>query len=294
MLSSKIKSNIEATCTFLLHPFVVVWFWSSRWTIHNSFTLQSKVLRRSVNPLAYPFVFVYYLTDYLGKCWRLAFAEYGVRRYADFVKRHYAVDGLGKVAYATPQEFKGRYDSLHSRFSYYLDNGARVLSCKDGESFLDAACGYGENLKELVRRFPHSKIHGFDVSPNAISFIEKSGYGKNVTCSEGSMLDWEYMSSYKNTSFDWVLYSHAFSFIFDSSLATMTKTREKLLSELFRIAKKGLIMLEDSPSADIEFVLEQNTRAFLKCDPTQYFNKMGKEVYAMHNPNDCWAYVIMK
>lgn len=269
--------------TNLLKPFVVVWFWFFRWVVHNKLVYHLRPLGKNPNILSYPFIFVYYVCRLVGSSWNIAFANYGLKHYVIFLKQHYSATGWGKTLPKTDKDFSDKYKKLHSRFAYYLDNCKTLLDCKDGDSFLDVACGSGENLKELSKRFPNSKIYAFDISPNAIDFVNRSGYSSNITCEIGNVLDFDYLSSFKSRSFDWVLYSHAFSFVFDSDLDKTIQLRKRVLAELARISSKGFIMLESAPHQKTKFVLEQNTRATLELNTFHCYEGLSGELYSSPN-----------
>jgi SAM-dependent methyltransferase len=288
------KERLAKLMGFFCYPFVVVWFWFARWVAHNKLVFRLKPGGATPNILSYPFIAIYYFLKLLSNAWRYQFADYGVRKYSKFIKKHYSGDGWGKIKIKNSEQRTNLFNNLHSRFAYYLDHASLLISCKDGDTFLDAACGFGENLKELRRRFPNSKIHAFDISPNAIEFIHMSDFGNATSAEEGSILDFNYLSKFKDASYDWVLYSHAFSFIFASSLKETTELRKKVLQHLSRIARKGFIMLETFPSDETKFVLEQNTRSALKTDITSYFEGIKGELFLAHHIGQDAAYLLMK
>ncbi len=77
-------------------------------------------------------------------------------------------DGERKYGYGGYHYIEGRWDEIIDIFvKYYLQFLPKNFT------LLDAGCGKGFFLKDLKKRFPDSRLYGFDISKYAISKSDK-------------------------------------------------------------------------------------------------------------------------
>ena len=164
---------------------------------------------------------------------------------------------------------------MGTRLSYYIEHNQSVLDYKDGDSFLDAGCGRGQNIKELACRYPHSKIKGFDVNRGALRVIATALKNRtNVLVEVGSVVGQVYMEEFPANAVDHVVVSHVFSFLIGKDLEETKKLRQATVDQLLRVAKKTVVILDANiwkEDEGIELVIEQNTRCFISESLAPYF-----------------------
>ena len=220
------------------------------------------------------------------------FAEFALPKYKVFTEDHYSAGGYGYrgLEKLDSGATKIRYASGPARLTHYLDKNKYLLACADGDSFLDAGCGDGFNIRELARRFPSSVIHGFDVNEVALSIVRSAEAHPKVTLRQGTFLDPKFMATFSDSSFDWVLMSHALSFISGLSINDTWEVRTRLVQDLVRVSRKGVIILDGPPDAEFLVEIEHNTRCAVKSNYMRLFADLPNgELYAMQSKVD-WAY----
>ncbi len=279
------KSIIQFAAQLIVPSF----FWLSRWYLSN----RDKFFHHmSPSYISVPLVIFGEVLRESRAAFVREFAEYALPRYKVFTEDHYSAGGYGyrgleKIGSAAA---KTRYEAGKSRLSHYLDHNKRLLDCQDGDSFLDAGCGDGYNIKELARRFPSSIIHGFDVNDAALAIVRMSEAHPQLTLRQGTFLDPKFMANYLDLSFDWVLMSHALGFITGLSIIDTIKVRTRLVQDLARVSRKGVIILDGPPEAGFSVEIEHKTRCIVKSNYMMLFNELRNgELYAMQSKVD-WAY----
>lgn len=295
MIKKNIKKLIRLLISLVLKPFVVMWFWFLRWFRHNrllSGLNSKKIEKHSIFYL--PFSYFYSLLFLIKRIWKTDFVEYALKKYDVFLKIHYSKDGLGYFDYEnlSSDECLKIYRQMPSRISYYIAHSPSVLDYKDGDSFLDAGCGKGQSIKELVNRYPNSYIKGFDVSREVLKIVHIAlKDNKKVCVEQGSVVDFQYLESYPAASFDHVILSHVFLFLIGASIEKTKEMRQALIDQLMRIAAKSLLIMDgdillekDLP----EVMIEQNNRCLFKESAIPYFSKhLSKgELYAAFSSED--------
>lgn len=110
-----------------------------------------------------------------------------------------------------------------------------------GGKFLDVACGTGEIMYRLAKRYPKSEFYGVDLSPEMIKKAkEKMRERKSLLFQVGNVD----AIPFKDAIFDVVLCSEAFHH-FEHS--------QKALEEMHRVLKKGGMFLLMDPAYDTFF-----------------------------------------
>jgi ubiquinone/menaquinone biosynthesis C-methylase UbiE len=228
----------------------------------------------------------------LGRCWRVAFTRAAIRHYAETLTRHYGPCGLayGHLVSATDSDRLARFKNQRGRIRFYLRD-RRILDFADGDSFLDCGCGPGQNVVELRRAFPTSPIKGFDYNAEAIAIVKLGSKGDPFTTAEqGSVLDLAYLASYPNDSFDHVLISHVMGFLLRPSMDETQRTRQHIVDELVRIARRTVVVLDrvETNQAQMSVEIEQRDRGIVHDDLTRYFQRheIQGQLYLMLSPED--------
>jgi SAM-dependent methyltransferase len=289
------KNSIELLISFVLKPFVILWFWFLRWFRYNKLLngLNNKKIGMP-SVFYFPFAYFYKFSLLIKRIWAAQFSSYALKKYTGFLKIHYSKDGLGYFDYKSlsPDDYLKIYQNLTGRVSYYIAHNPAVLDYKDGDSFLDAGCGKGQNIKELVRCFPNSPVKGFDVSKEALKVIQTAlKDNRNVSVEESSVSDIKYLASYPDGAFDHVIISHVFAFLIGSGINETKDIRQMIIDQLIRIAAKSLLIMDGDILSDNkapEIIIEQNTRCVFKESILAYFLKHFSkgELYSMFSPEN--------
>jgi SAM-dependent methyltransferase len=294
-------SRLRIVYSGLLKPPAILSFWLIRWFCHNQFLLRLKNKKvGSPNPLILPLDFADRCWRFTRKSWNQSYANYALKRYRVFIGKHYSSEGVGYFNYDSLSEGDriAEFEQLGSRLAFYLEHNKVVLDFADGDTFLDAGCGKGQNIKELTKRYPNSQIRGFDVNAGALGVIQTAlKDNDNVRVEQGSLADLKYLREYPDNSIDHIVVSHVFSFLADIDLSATSLLRQSILDQLSRIAKKTLIILDDNigPTTGFKIVIEQNTRCFFRESLSPYFevHRDIGELYFVLSPLD-QAFVFKK
>jgi ubiquinone/menaquinone biosynthesis C-methylase UbiE len=257
-----------------------------------SFLKNEEIGKASI--LALPFSLFGRVQRLVKRIWRHAFINYALKRYEIYLKQHYSAEGVGYFNYDALSDDKciAIFGEMESRLGYYIDHNPSVLNYEDGDRFLDAGCGRGQNIKELVCRYPHSTIKGFDVNKGALRVIQTALKDRtNAQVEVGSIVNPTYLGEYPAKSIDHVVVSHVFSFLIDRDIEETKKLRQATIDQLLRIAKKTVIILDANIWKDdegVELVIEQNTRCFFKESLAPYFSPYldRGELYLALSPED--------
>ena len=299
MISKKAIETIKKLITITLNPilkiFVVIWFWFYRWIKHNRFLIwlnNKQVGKPSI--IALPFVFTNELISIIKRSWAVVFSEYALKKYKLFLKIHYSEKGVGYLNYdeLLQDECLKIYNELSSRVAHYIKHNSTVLDYSNGDSFLDAGCGKGQNIKELIARYPNSLIKGFDVSTGALLVVQTALKGNgNVQVEVGSVVDFQYLESYPTGAFDHLIISHVFSLLIGSGVDETRKLRQTLIDHFIRIAAKSVLIMDGDILSQIEVpevIIEQNTRCVFRESLIPYFAKHQAkgELYSMFSPEN--------
>lgn len=283
------KSIVFTIMQFVARLVVPPCFWISRWYMHNRMKFFH---RESPNIMVLPLVVIGEGLNKFSKVFISEFAEYALPKYKVFTEDHYSAGGYGYggLEKLDSTAARTRYVAGKSRLTHYLDHNKRLLNCADGDSFLDAGCGDGFNIRELARRFPSSIIHGFDVNDAALSIVKMAETHPKLTLRQGTFLDPHFMATFLDLSFDWVLISHALAFITGSSIDDTWKVRARLVQDFARISRQGVVILDGPPDAGFSVEIEHKTRCAVKSNYMMLFNDLRNgELYAMQSKVD-WAY----
>jgi SAM-dependent methyltransferase len=294
MISKKAIETIRKLITITLNPilriFVIIWFWFFRWIKHNRFLIwlnNKQVGKPSI--IALPFVFTNELISIIKRMWAVAFSEYALKKYKLLLEIHYSEKGVGYLNYnkLSQVEYLKIYNELSSRAAHYITHNSTILHYNDGDSFLDVGCGKGQNIRELIARYPNSMIKGFDVSTGALRVVQTVLKGNsNVQVEVGSVVDFQYLDSYPTGAFDHLIVSHVFALLIDSGVDKTRKLRQTLIDHFIRIAAKSVLIMDGDILSETEVpevIIEQNTRCVFRESLIPYFAEHQEkgELYSM-------------
>ena len=277
----------------ILKPFIIFCFWANRWIVHNKFKyeLNNKDFGKA-NILSYPFIFFYKLLLKVSKLFIFEFSNYALFQYKTLVKDHYSAQGSGYSGLdnLSNSQKKEHYERGKSRLEYFYNNNKYLLDFKNGDSFLDIACGYGRDIRFLSEKFNKSKIDGIDINATALEIIKTGNQNSNVNVIQNTFTDFNFLNEFKSESYDWVLISHALSVIFEDNFAKTLNLKKKLIKEFIRISNKGLIILDHDYKKNFVVKLEQDTRCNIFHDYTKIFSSLNLGELYMMKSDESFAY----
>ena len=287
------KKFIFNIIRIILKPFAVLYFWINRWIVHSKFKyeLNSDVLGRP-SLISYPFIFLYKITLKICDLFFFEFGNYALSKYKNFSKDHYSEQGIAysHLKNITHEQKKQFYLNGRSRLEYFYNNNQYLLHFKNGDSFLDIACGYGRDIRFLSDNFDKSKIFGFDINPLALEIIKIGNQNSNVNVMSKSFIDFNFLNELKSGRYDWVLICHALSVVFESDLEKTLNLKRKLIKEFIRISNKGLLILDHPQEKKFRVQLEQNSRCGIFHNYDELFpSRHQGELYMMES-NESFAY----
>ena len=277
----------------IIRPFislwVVIWFWPSRWVMHNRFLFRLKNPRLKPALLSLPFVYASLAYLLVINEFRRHFTQYALQRYVVFIRKHYSIGGLGYLHTENMNEAQrvALFSREVGRIRYFLDHNKSLIPYQNGDTFLDAGCGKGQNIRVISERYPDSKIRGFDFSQEAVEIV-KSGTRNNplITVETGDICDPDYLSSLPDASFDHIIVSHVIGFLCGPGTDETRELRQQIIDQMIRISSTSVMILdtiENLPDMSVE--VEQNTRCIVHDRLMNYFEKYttagSGEVYGM-------------
>ena len=244
------------------------------------------------NLISYPFIFFYKLLLKVYKLFIFEFSNYALSKYKTLVKDHYSVQGSGYsgLGNLSDSQKKEHYESGKSRLEYFYNNNKYLLDFKNGDSFLDVACGYGRDTRFLSNKFNKSKIDGVDINSVALEIIKTGNQNSNVNVIQNTFTDFNFLNEFKSESYDWVLISHALSVVFEDNFEKTINLKKKLIKEFVRISNKGLIILDHDYKKNFVVKLEQNTRCNIFHDYTKIFSSLNFGELYMMKSDESFAY----
>lgn len=221
------------------------------------------------------FAFQVYFWRAIKTMWKEACVEYTLRLYSKRNLSHYAKNGRGYISLAglSEQECADQFASLGSRLQLFLDLYPMTVGYKDGDSFLDAGCGKGQNLKFILSRYPHSHYTGFDIDERCLQVARIGTEGSEKrSLLQGSILDFDFLKSFGDKSVDHICVCHVFSTLLSPTIPETKLSHQRIIDEFVRISRKSIMIIDDmslGKSFDVE--IEQLTRAAVCENIASYF-----------------------
>jgi SAM-dependent methyltransferase len=213
----------------------------------------------------------------LGSIWREARGDQVLRLYQVRNAAHYAPGGRGYsgLGELSTEDAARRFASLPSRLEPLVAAYPTLIQYRNGDSFLDAGCGQGQNLGYIARAFPDSRYTGFDIDERCLK-IAASGLGgvAHRTLVHGSLGDAAFLRAMPDRSVDHVLICHVFSVLLESSVAATREYHARIIDEFVRIAAKSVLVIDQmSLGHEPEVIIEHVTRASMRENILAYFAK---------------------
>ena len=258
-------------CLLLPAVFPIVRFYKDQIFLAE---LDNPRLRPSV--VAGPLYFLWRAKRSLDRTLRRVFSEFALSRYTRYIRTHYGPDGRGYFSYAglSDDERRALFGKPNGRIEPLLDTHAGLLGLSNGDRILDVGCGRGQNTKVLMERFDRSQIHAVDISAEAVQVVALATEDNpRVTTQVGDITDPSTYAGMDDDSIDHVVMSHVMALIFRKSIAETQQIRQALINSLVRVARKSVIILDDTEivSGEEEFVIEQLNRGAFAEPIAKYF-----------------------
>lgn len=247
--------------------------------------LANSALRPS--PVAAPLIFCLRACAYLTRTYHRTFDDYALRRYSRFVRHHYSKDGRGYFSYEKLSDADkiALYGEPEGRIRGFIDTYGDLLGYADGDSFFDAGCGRGQNVKVLRERFPHSPILAKDISAEAVKVIDLAAASPLLTTGTLDLSDPAALAGMGDGTYDHVVISHVLSVILGDGLQATRDLRQQIISDLVRISKKSLLII-DSPdiiSTQECFEIEQRDRGWFSGSVLSCFAEADGRIVTLHS-----------
>ncbi|GFM38114.1 class I SAM-dependent methyltransferase [Desulfovibrio psychrotolerans] len=301
-MKETVKKAVRAltvVSTVLAYPFTAAFFWVNRWVLDNDFVLRQYPRLGKPSYWAVPFVAFYHLVGIIHSGFKASYSNYAIKQYHRLTPLHYAPGGRGYLSLKDLSEAEKteKYQSLVSRASMVLDKAGMLALYRDGDSFLDAGCGMGKNIRFLSQAYPNSKITGFDINESALDLIKSAEKNPNVTVEKGSILEPAYMASLPANGFDHVIMSHVMGFICVENEKVTAEIRQSIVDNLVRVANKSFLLLDSHSSCKAMTVeIEQKNRCRIYDNLTRYFEKHLNtgELYLVPSPETTGFYYVKR
>ena len=116
-----------------------------------------------------------------------------------------------------------------------------VASFAPFDRVLEVGCGYGQNFGSLTRLFPEVSFHGIDIDRARIDFAKQQFLDSPQVHFE--VMDIRELSKFSDASFDLVISSAFLLYVSSSEI-------EGVIDELYRIASKAIVLLEQHQGDD--------------------------------------------
>ena len=288
-----IKEFLFTTIRIILIPFIIIYFWFIRWIKHNKFKHDLNwVYLGKPNLISYPFIYLDKIILKILTIFDYEFGNYALSKYKIFSKEHYSEKGISyeHLRNLTNDEKKKFYQNAKSRLEYFYKNNNYLIDFKNGDSFLDVACGYGPDIKFLSNNFDKSIIEGFDINAEAVEVVKLFNNNSNVNVQTKSFEDLNFLKGLESNKYEWILISHALSTVFEKNYDKTLELRRKIINEFTRISKKGLLILDHRPEKNFKVKIEQNTRCVISLDTTKLFKSINNGELYMMKSDDSFAY----
>lgn len=248
--------------------------------IDNHYLISNRLRSLAPRWYSYPAWFFLASTRYVSRHVRTGYRDFRIQRYADLVEQHY--EKQGGRAYRnydslSSSEKRHLYSNQRGRVSSFIEAYPHILLYADGDTFLDAGCGRGQNIIELSQSFPKSQISGFDINSEALDVIAVgTSTNDKINTFVGNIKDTQFLKKFAAGSFDHIIVSHVFSFLLDQGGERDTVLfRQKIIDHLIEIARESVLILDSGVSilnfGGPNLQVEQKRRAHYQDMILQYF-----------------------
>ena len=268
--ASKLKPLFRALVRFPVHA--DVWITDQRFLA----SLQNPTVGRPT-AIGVACAFHVYLWRAIKVMWKEARAEYTLRLYSKQNLVHYAKDGRGylNVVNLSERERIDQFAKLESRLQVFVDSYPMMVGYEDGESFLDAGCGKGQNLKFILSRYPRSPYTGFDIDERCLQVAKVGTEGSaDRSLMQGSILDFDFLQSFEAKSVDHIFVCHVFSTLLSPTICETKLNHQRIIDEFVRMSRKSILIIDGmSLGKSFEVEVEQVTRAVVCENISSYFER---------------------
>jgi len=286
-LNPKIKEDLKSSEKILLsflRPFFVLlvkpYFFMKRIFIDQVFLVSLNSSKINPSPLGYIFWFLSKIFKSIIDLWNLIYINEGIKVYSKLIKEHYSEKGRGylNLRGLNDLEKENKYKKQEfGRIEFFVKKNLRSLDYKNGDSFLDIGCGFGQNIIVLEKYFPSSKIRGFDINKDVISIVNKGlAENPNIEAFFGSIKDLAFLKTIKSNSFDNIVISHVFAFVTGDNYEKTIELRNLIINELIRISKKTVFIIDSDNILQLNnssLKIEQRKRGMFAESIIKYFRK---------------------
>lgn len=236
-------------------------------------SLRNESLRPSI--FFYPISFLVRGGAFFTRLFAKEFNDYAFSKYVNYIHVHYSREGRGYFSYENLSDGEKikLYGQPHGRIQYFIDHYSDLLNYQNGDSFFDAGCGRGQNIKVLLEMYNRSSIEGVDLSKEAVEVINLAVSRKTLHVAPGDLTDPETFRSINDDAFDHVIMSHVFSLLIDKDVNSTKALRASIIKELVRIARKSVLILDSNEvvASEEAFVIEQAFRGSFSETILPYF-----------------------
>lgn len=227
--------------------------------------------------LGMSFGFLVYLWRAIKTMWAEAWSEYVLHLYHRRNRAHYAKGGRGyaELPNLSAEECAGQFAGLTSRLQVFVESYPMMVGYEDGESFLDAGCGKGQNLKFVLDRFPHSPYTGFDIDERCLQVARAGLEGSaNRSLRQGSILDFDFLQSLEDKSVDHICVCHVFSTLLEPTTHATKLSHQRIIDEFVRISRRSIMIIDSMTVGNFHEVhIEQFSRATVCENIASYFTR---------------------
>jgi len=199
--------------------------------------------------------------------------------YQPLVDVHYGPGGRGYPSLGDLDDAAAaqRYATQGSRLRPFIAAYDHLLSYRDGQTFLDLGCGTGQNVRELLHRFPTSPVHGLDINADAIAFLSRVEgstrlHGKTASFADPVVLR-EVLAEVQP---DHVVICHALSTLYADSVESTRTLFTSILAPITTSSARSLVVIDSfAARGRYDITIEQRTRLRAAHDVLSLFDPLG-------------------
>lgn len=213
----------------------------------------------------------------LRRLWSEVRTDCVLELYREQNRAHYARGGRGYInlEHLSREQCSTHFAGLTSRLQQFLADYPVTIGYRNGDSFLDAGCGKGQNLKFVSSAYPQSPYIGFDIDDRCLQIAQVGVDGSEIrSLRQASVLDLDFLKTFSDKSLDHVVVSHVFSTLLEASASRTIVIHQDVIDELVRIARKSVLVIDEmSLEPSLQVRIEQRTRAIALENIMAYFAK---------------------
>ena len=292
---------INKLAQLLAKPLVILFFFIKRITI-NSYYLNN--IKKNNGSFIYsPLAFLAKIVYFFHRNFNICYLNHVLKYYKNNSLKHYGFKGKAfseikklseseKKSIFTDEKLKKNF-STFSRLQSHYEKNFELINFKNGDSFLDAACGYGREINFLCNKFNDSKVDAFDID-NVID-TTKLIFSDKANIFEGDLTDLMFLDKLiKSKRYNWVIVSHALSSIMGKNIDSTISLRKNIIKKLCELSINGLIILENFPDNDYSLKIDNSNRAVFNYNLSDSLNNLNEGKLLLSNIDKSIAYIFIK